>query len=417
VVSQLLMALPVILLVCLVLARITRRFGQPAVIGEIVAGILLGPSALGQLYHHAYTWLFPGSLTVGINLLAQLGLAFFMFLVGYELELGQVRGHGRSILLISHVGVAVPLVSGVLLAMGMYRSLAPDGTSFIGFALFIGVSISITAFPVLARIVTDRNLDGTELGSMALAGAAIGDVTAWWLLAIVVTTVRNSSPLVVLRTIALTALFAAALVFAVRPALRHLLGGTANRRELMSQRLSGSKTMAVLLSAIMLSALATNRIGIHAIFGAFLLGTITPRGSVNITEATVRLRSVTESLLLPLFFVYSGLRTEVGLLGGGWRPWALCVLVVAVAVLAKWGGTTLASRLSGFDWHTSLSLGALMNCRGLTELIVLNVGLDLGVISTKVFTIFVLMALVSTVMTSPALTLINRWSGKPRQCG
>lgn len=411
VVSQMLLALPVILLVCLLVSRIARRLGQPGVIGEIIAGILLGPSALGLFWPDAYTWLFPASLSTGINLLAQLGLAFFMFLVGHELELGQLRGNGRAMLLISHVGVALPLMCGVLLAVGMYRSLAPEGTTFASFALFIGVSVSITAFPVLARIVTDRDLDGTEVGTMALTGAAIDDVTAWWLLAIVVTTVNDSSPLVVLRTVALTGLFAAALLLIVRPVLRQLLDGSANRRELMSQRLSGSWTMALLLSAVMLSALATKQIGIHAIFGAFMLGVIAPRGLVNVTEATVRLRSVTESLLLPLFFVYSGLRTEIGSLGSNWRLWGLCLLVIGIAVLAKWGGVTLAARFSGMNWHTSVSLGALMNCRGLTELIVLNVGLDLGVINTKVFTIFVIMALVSTMMTSPALTLIDNWRG------
>lgn len=400
--AELLLALAVILGVCHLTAGLFRRMSQPAVIGEIVAGILLGPSLLGLLWPSGYHRLFPADLTAPINTLAQLGLICFMFMVGYELDLRAVRGRGQTVLTISHVGVAVPLLAGVLLALGMYASYAPDGLGFTAFGLFIAVAMSITAFPVLARIIAERRSDELTVGPVALACAAVGDVTAWCLLAVVVAAAEDSSLYGVIQILCLTALFCALLRFAVRPVLEHTLG---------TRTWSRGTVMPVLFSGILLSALSTDQIGIHAIFGPFLLGAVTPRGSAPVEWAVGRLRSVTEALLLPLFFVFSGLRTSIGLLGD-WQAWCWCLAVVATAMATKWVGTALAARGCGMGWEESLSMGALMNCRGLTELVVLNVGLDLGVITPTVFTMFVVMALISTLLTAPALSLIaRRFSG------
>ncbi|MGV9388353.1 cation:proton antiporter [Streptomyces olivaceus] len=404
--GRLLLALPVILLVGQGCAALCRRMSQPGVVGEILAGIVLGPSVLGLLWPFARHWLLPDELMPPINVLAQLGLVLFMFLVGHELDLRRVRGRGHALLVVSHVGVAVPMLTGVVLALGLYGPFAPAHTDFTPFALFVAVSLSITAFPVLARIVAERRLGSSTAGSMAVVSAAIGDVTAWCLLAVVVTTARHSSLLDVGRVLLLTSGFCALLWLVVRPAATRLLSG--GERDGSTARLPEAAVLPALLVGIMLSALATDRIGVHAIFGAFLLGVVTPRRPA-VERAAAGVRSVTETLLLPLFFVYSGLRTEIGLLTGGWRTWLWCLLVLVAAVVAKWGSTTAAARSVGLSWEDSMLLGALMNCRGLTELIVLNVGLDLGVISPTLFTVFVVMAVVSTVMTSPAVSAVQRF--------
>ncbi|MFI6582220.1 cation:proton antiporter [Embleya sp. NPDC050493] len=409
--AHLLLALAIVLVLCHLMSRLFLRMAQPGVIGEICLGIVLGPSLLGLLWPGGYHWLLPDSLNGSINVLAQLGLIFFMFLVGYELDLSQVRGRGRVVLMISHVGIAVPMLSGVLLALVGYSSLAPDGVGFVPFALFFAVSMSITAFPVLARILIDRRMERTRLGALALACAAIGDVTAWCLLTVVVAATGHSSGFGVARTLLCTGAFSALMWGVIRPALARLEGAG---RESEPRRLSDAAVLPALLAAIMLTALATDRIGIHAIFGAFLLGVIVPRGSVTVEVASARMRDLTVTLLLPLFFVYSGLRTEFGLFGSDRGLWGWCLTITAVAVVGKWGSTVLVARGLRIPGTEALALGTLMNCRGLTELIVLNVGLDLKVITPTLFTMFVTMALVSTVMTSPVLTLIDRLANSRR---
>ena len=400
-VSKLLIALPVILLTCRLCAALFRRLGQPEVIGEIVAGVVLGPSLLGAIWPAAQGWLFPAFLGDTLNVLAQVGLVLFMFLVGSELDIGLVRRRGAVAVTVSQVSIAVPFASGILLAIGMYPTLAKPGVSFTTFALFVAVSMSVTAFPVLARLLVDRKMDGTPLGALALTCAAVDDVAAWCLLAVVVATSTNSSPAGVGVTLALLLGFVVLMAFVVRPLL--VRWTTAGRLPVPQ-----SVLMPVLLSAVLLSALATQQIGIHAIFGAFLLGVVMPRNADQIIRATVPIRGFTVTVLLPLFFVYTGLRTKFGLLGDDWRAWLWCLVVIAVAVAGKGAGSAIAARVAGIGWRDALSVGALMNCRGLTELVVLNVGLDLGVISEKVFALLVVMALVSTVMTAPALDLIER---------
>ncbi|MEV8635681.1 cation:proton antiporter [Streptosporangium sp. NPDC051023] len=396
---KLLVALPVILLVSKVCAELSARVAQPRVIGEIFAGVLLGPSLLGLVWPAGYGWLFPPYLAPTLNILAQVGLVLFMFLVGYELDAGLLRGRRTVALTVSQVSIALPFASGVLLAIAMFRSLSVPGVSLPTFALFLAVSMSVTAFPVLARILVDRGLDRTPLGSLSLACAAMDDIAAWCLLAVVVATATSSSLGGVAVTLVLLLAFVALMFFVVRPLLARLARAGVQQGVLLP----------VLLSAVLLSALATQEIGVHAIFGAFLLGVVTPRDTENVTRAMAPVRTFTMTMLLPLFFVYTGLRTKFTLLGTDMRLWGWCLLVIVVAVIGKGVGSTVAARVAGIDWRESLSLGALMNCRGLTELVVLNVGLDLGVISPTVFAILVVMTLVSTVMTAPALSLIERW--------
>ncbi|MER7864821.1 cation/H(+) antiporter [Amycolatopsis sp. WAC 04197] len=398
--ARLLVALPVILGACHLAGVLARRLGQPAVIGEIVAGILLGPSLFGIVWPAAFGWLFPGGVVSAINILSQLGLIFFMYLVGSEIDLDAVRRRGFTAVTVSQVSIALPMVCGIVLALGMYPAFGGD-VGFLAFGLFIAVSMSVTAFPVLARILTDRGIAKTPLGALALTCAAVDDVAAWCLLAVVVAVSQGGTPSEVFLTVGLTLVFVLAMVYVVKPLLARVLA-----------RVPESAVLAILLGGIMLSALATNEIGIHAIFGAFLFGVIAPRKDPVVARAAGKLGSVTLTLLLPLFFAYTGLHTEFSLLGSG-SLWLWTVLITAVAVFGKWAGSTTAARLTGVGWRESLSLGALMNCRGLTELVVLNVGLQLKVISPAVFAMLVIMTLVSTIATAPALTLISKFKTRP----
>lgn len=401
---KLLLALPVILATCHVLGRVFERFGQPRVVGEIAAGIVMGPSLFGLFWPSVHGWVFPPQVTSSLGVLAQLGLVLFMFLVGRELDLGSLRRCGYTAAAVSQAGIVVPFLAGLLLALVMYRPFAPDGIGFPAFALFLAVSMSITAFPVLARILADLSLSGTALGAAALSCAAVDDVMAWCLLAVVVATVEGTSFAGVGITVLLSAGFVLLMLLAVRPLLARAVTADEHGRV----RIPEPAVLPVLLCGIMLSSLATDQIGIHPIFGAFLFGAVTPRESARVEQATAKMRDITVTLLLPLFFVYLGLRTKFALLGGEAELWLWCLAVVGVAIAGKWGGSTAAARATGFGWRDSLSLGALMNCRGLTELIVLNVGLDLGVITPTMFAMLVVMALVSTMLTTPALSLIGR---------
>lgn len=404
--ARLLVTLPVILFACHLLGKGIERFGQPAVMGEIVAGVLLGPSLLGWLWPSAYAWLFPAFLTSTLNALAQLGLILFMFLVGYELDLDLVRRRSYVAAVVSHVSIALPFLAGVLLALGMYTTFATEGQGFAAFALFLAASMSVTAFPVLARILTDRGMTEGPLGSLALACAAVDDVSAWTLLAVVTAIVKASSLLQVGYTLTLALLFFVGMIVVVKPALENWLGE--RRRPGGLPVPSDSVILTVILAGIMLSSSVTDAVGIHPIFGAFLLGAIMPRRSLPVKRAISQMSSLAVTFLTPLFFVYTGLHTKLALLGTHAHVWAWCAVVTCAAVVSKWAGSTLASRATGVDWPEAMSLGALMNCRGLTELVVLNVGLSLGVISLTVFAILLVMTLVSTFLTAPSLTFIER---------
>jgi Kef-type K+ transport system membrane component KefB len=400
--ARLLVQMIVIVLAARALGALAGRVGQTAVIGEIAAGLLLGPSLLGWLAPPVSHWLFAEASLPILQLLAEIGVLLFMFVVGLELEPSRLRGHARVAIAVSNVGIIVPFILGVLLSLGLYRAYAPAGVSFHAFALFCGIAMSITAFPVLARILEERGLTRTPLGATALTCAAVDDVTAWSILAFVVAvTTSGGAAQTLLLMLGLAAAFLSVMLVAVRPILERLLGDTPGDA-LSKQRLTA--VLAVLLA----SALTTHLIGIHALFGAFIAGAIMPVGGTLRPQLRARLGSVSAVWLLPLFFAYTGLRTHLGLLDDA-ANWAVCLAVIVVATAGKLGGTALAARWSGLPWRESMALGALMNTRGLMELIALNVGYDLGILSPEIFAMMVLMAVVTTAMTGPLLSLSLAW--------
>lgn len=396
-VPLLLLQVAVVLAAARLAGRAARHLGQPQVVGEMLAGILLGPSVLGALAPAAAASLFPPASLGFLNALSQLGLVLFMFVVGLELDPALLRGRGRTALVTSHASIAVPFVLGAALAILLYPTLAPRGVPFAEFALFMGAAMSVTAFPVLARILTERRLVGTRLGAVALACAAVDDATAWCILAGVVALVRApASTLPLWATAAGTILLAALVLGPVRRALDAL-----GRRVRADGRL-GEDVLALLLLAALAAAWTTERLGVHALFGAFLVGVAVPKRDGLAAALSARFQDLMVVLLLPLFFAFTGLRTRVGLIAGG-TLWAWCGLVTAVAVAGKFGGSALAARATGMAWREAGALGALMNTRGLMELVILNVGLDLGVLSPTLFAMMVLMALATTLMTTPLL--------------
>jgi Kef-type K+ transport system membrane component KefB len=406
--SQLLLALALVIALGQVIAWLFRRVGQPPVIGEVVAGILLGPSFLGWLWPDAYTFVLPASVAPLLGAVAQLGVIFYMFLVGLELNPARLRRQFGTTVAISNTGIIVPFALGVVLAFYLYPRVSSSAVPFLTFTLFIGVAMSITAFPVLARILSDLRMTQTDLGALALACAAIDDVTAWCLLAFVAG-VANASSGGVLATTLLTVGYIFLMFVVVRPIVARWLhaGGPSEPTPL---------AMTVVLVAVLLSALATEAIGVHAIFGAFLLGAVIPHDGRLAAVLHERFAPLVTLLLLPAFFAFTGMRTEIGLLATA-ADWALCAAIIAVAVTGKFGAVTIAGRLTGLAWRNAAGLGALMNTRGLMELIVLNVGLELGVISPRVFTMFVIMAIVTTMATTPMLRLLIGTTGTTGSSG
>lgn len=375
-----------------------RQIKQPLVIGEIIAGIMLGPSLLGLIAPNVMTALFPAETLSYLNVLSQIGLIFFMFLIGLELNPKYLSGQLEKAVLISHVSIVVPFALGISTALILYPIVSNNGVSFTAFALFLGSALSITAFPVLARIITENNLQGTRLGTLALTCAAVDDVTAWCLLALAIAVTRTNSISGAFPTIIASILYIILMATAGQWLLRKL-----SIHYQRTGRLS-QWVLAWIYMGVVASALITELIGIHLIFGAFLLGAVMPKDPGLVREIAEKTEDFVLIFLLPIFFAYSGLRTEIGLLN---RPelWLLCALVVGVAIIGKYVGTYVAARVSGIEKREASALGWLMNTRGLTELIVLNIGLSFGVISPLLFTLLVIMALVTTFMTSPLLEM------------
>ena len=392
---KVLLALTVIMVTARIVGWLFARIGQPAVIGEVVGGIILGPSLLGRLSPAAAAFLLPADAAPFLGVISQIGVILYMFLIGLELDLGVLRARLPMTIVIAQASIVVPFALGGALAVVLFDSLAPGGVPFSSFLLFLGVSMSITAFPVLARILGDRGLQKTPMGMLALTCAAINDAIAWCLLAFVVG-VMQATPAAAVRTVGLTFLYIALMLTAGRAVVMRAVA-----RLDRSDRI-GEQTLALVLVGVLLSAVATEFIGIHAIFGAFLIGAIVPHHSRVAALAHDRLADLVRVMFLPAFFAFTGLRTEIGLMQTA-QDWMLCGVIIVVATVGKFGGTTLASRLMGLDWRDSAALGILMNTRGLVELIVLNIGLDLGVITPRLFTMLVIMALVTTMATSPIL--------------
>ncbi|HEX7262424.1 MAG TPA: cation:proton antiporter [Luteolibacter sp.] len=400
--SHLFVQMIVIILASRLVGGLFSRFGQPAVVGEMAAGILLGPSLVGTLAPEFFQFVFPVSSLGTLKLLSQIGVCLFMFTVGMELEVGQVRKKAHTAVVVSHAGIVIPYFLGVVLAYFLYQSLAQPGASFMAFALFMGISMSITAFPVLARILRERGLSKTYLGSTAITCAAVDDVTAWSILAFVVAIARSTSLAASVFNLSLVLLFIAVMVWIVRPGLPRWLG----RQRLEAENPSGG-LLAVIVCGVLAAALTTEVIGIHALFGAFLAGVIVPHAGNLRHKLAVRVENFSSVLFLPLFFAFTGLRTQLGLLDDV-QGWLICLGIIGVATLGKLGGSAVVARLTGMGWSDSLQLGALMNTRGLMELIALNIGYDLGILSPRIFTMLVIMALVTTAMTGPLLTLFGR---------
>jgi Kef-type K+ transport system membrane component KefB len=390
--SQLLLALALVIALGHVVAGLFRRVGQPPVIGEVVAGILLGPSFLGWLWPDAYAFILPPAVAPLLGAVAYLGIVLYMFLVGLELNPTRLRRQLGATVAISTAGMIAPFALGVAFASYLYPRVASAEVTSLNFALFIGVAMAITAFPVLARILSDLKMAQTDLGALALACAAIGDVTAWCLLAFVAGVV-NASAGGALAIVVSTFLYILLMFWVVRPlCVRWLNAGPASEPRPV--------VVTAVVVAVLSSAFVTETIGVHAVFGAFLLGAVMPHEGRLASVLHERFAPLVTLLFLPAFFAFTGMRTEIGLLSTV-EDWALCAIIIAVAVAGKFGAVTVVGRLTGLAWRNAAGLGALMNTRGLMELIVLNVGLELGVISPQVFTMFVIMAIATTMATSP----------------
>lgn len=399
--SHLFIQLLVVVAACRLVGRVFVRLGLPAVVGEMVAGILLGPSLFGLLAPGAFAFVFPTESLGALRLLSQVGICLFMFTVGMELNVAHVRNKATTAVAVSHASIVVPFLLGVMLAYYLFSSMAGPRANFVGFALFMGISMSITAFPVLARILQERNIARTSLGSTAITCAAVDDVTAWSIMALVVAIANATSLMASAFTVLLACVFIVVMMLGVRRVLPHWIGNEQLGREEPS-----SGTLGIIVCVVIAAALCTEVIGIHALFGAFLAGAVMPDSADFRRRITTRLEKFSSVLLLPLFFAFTGLRTEIGLLDGT-EDWLICLAIVGVATLGKLGGSAVAARVTGMNWRESLQLGALMNTRGLMELIALNIGYDLGILSPRIFTMLVIMAVITTMMTGPLLTLLG----------
>jgi Kef-type K+ transport system membrane component KefB len=393
-----LLALSLVIAAARGLGSLFRFIHQPPVVGEMIAGILLGPSLLGQIAPHISAYILPQSIAPLLNVISQMGVILYMFLVGLELDLSMLRARAHSTVAISHASIVVPFLLGAGLALLLYPRLSTNDVSFTAFSLFLGASMSVTAFPVLARILTDRRIHKTRMGTLTLACAAIDDVSAWCLLAFVVSVTQSRAGGAV-RTVLMALGYIAAMVFLVRPLVIRMSRGLDSKGRLTQG------ILALILLAILLSSLTTESIGIHAIFGAFVLGAIIPHNSAIARDLTEKLEDFVVVFLLPAFFAFTGLRTQIGLVSGK-EQWLFCAVIILIASLGKFGGSAVAARLSGLGWRESSALGVLMNTRGLMELIVLNIGLELHVISPTLFAMLVLMALATTIATTPILHFI-----------
>lgn len=401
----LLVQVVIIIFVARVFGWIFKRFRQPAVIGEIIAGIALGPSLLGMYFPGFSENLFPPDTLGNLQLLSQIGLILFMFIVGMELDLSVLRSKAQNAVVISHASIIIPFSLGVGLSYFIYEQFAPDGIQFLSFALFMGIAMSITAFPVLARIIQERGIQKTKLGTLVITCAAADDITAWCILAVVIAIVKAGSFVSAIYFIGLAMLYVIMMIKVVRPFLKQISDKHLNEENI-------SKPIVTLFFlTVIISAYIAEAIGIHALFGAFMAGAIMPENKIFRKLFIEKVEDIAMVLLLPLFFVFTGLRTELGLLNEMYL-WGITGIIILVAVTGKFLGSALAARFVDQSWKDSLSIGALMNTRGLMELVVLNIGYDLGVLSPEIFTMMVIMALVTTMMTGPALDLINHFYTK-----
>jgi Kef-type K+ transport system membrane component KefB len=391
----------VVLTACRLTGALFRKFQQPRVVGEMFAGIMLGPSLLGWIAPHFSAYLFPASSLGFLNALSQIGVIIFMFLVGLGINPKELQKEGHAAVLSSHVSITAPFVLAAFLALYLYPRLSDDSVAFTSFALFMGAAMSITAFPVLARILQERKMMHSRLGTVAIACAAVDDVTGWIILAYIVVLIRAAhSSTSIWVTLGGIVVFALIMIYGVQRLLQRIFLNAYEKWGHLSEN-----RMAFMILLVLASSLLTESLGIHLLFGAFLMGAIMPKEPKFVRYVLDRFETITVTLLLPLFFAFTGLRTNIGLVKGP-TMWMYCGLIILVATVGKLGGSTIAARVTGMPWRESAGLGILMNARGLMELVILDVGLDIGVISPALFSMMVMMALVTTFMTTPALNVI-----------
>jgi len=396
-----------IIFVARIFGWICQKIGQPTVIGEMIAGIVLGPSLVGMYFPEFSAMLFPAESMGNLRVLSQIGLILFMFIVGMELDLNVLRNKAHDAVVVSHASIIIPFALGIGLAYFVYLDFAPAGVQFSSFGLFIGIAMSITAFPVLARIVQERGIHKTRLGTIVVTCAAADDISAWCLLAAVIAIVKAGSFVSALYIIALAVLYVVLMIRVVKPFLKRV-GDLHTAKGNLTKPI-----VAIFFLTLIISAYATEVIGIHALFGAFMAGAIMPENVKFRNLFIEKVEDVALVLLLPLFFVFTGLRTEIGLLNDPYL-WKVTGLIILVAVAGKFIGSAIAAKFVGQNWKDSLMIGALMNTRGLMELVVLNIGYDLGVLTPEIFAMMVIMALVTTFMTGPLLDLVG-WLFKEKK--
>ena len=398
-IAQLILSLGVVLLATRIFGWLAQRIRQPQVIGEMIAGIVLGPSLFGRLFPQSFAYIFPTSSLPALTILSQLGLLLFMFAVGLQVDLNHIRKQRSTVVLISNVSIILPLVLGIGLAKFLYPRFAGEQISFLSFALFMGTAMSVTAFPVLARILKEMNLLETRLGTLAIYCAAIDDVSAWLLLAVLTATVRASQDW---HQLMLTLLLLVVFIVVMLGPIRRVASYWESKRQQGGQ---GMAFISMLLLFMLASSWTTERLGVHALFGAFMAGLVIPKDQGMVAKVIDRIESVSLALLLPLFFALTGLRTRIDLLADK-TVWGYALLIIATAIAGKLLGAALTAKIMGMNWRDSVGLGVLMNTRGLVELVILNAGLDLGILSPALFTMLVLMALATTFMASPLLSVI-----------
>jgi Kef-type K+ transport system membrane component KefB len=396
--TRLFIQLILIVMVARVCGMLAAKLHQPAVIGEMVAGILLGPSLLGWLWPDLFHFVFPTPSLGVLRLFSQIGVCLFMFVVGMELDVSLLKQQAKTAVLVSQVSILFPYALGMVTSLFLFSTLGGSNTTFLVFALFIGISMSITAFPVLARILEERGLNKTPLGSTAIACAATDDVTAWSILAFVVAIAKAKNVASATFNIGLVVVFVIIMLFWIKPHLPRWIG-----RAAQDGGMPGKGVTASVLIFLFASALATDVMGIHALFGSFLAGVVMPSRGDFRDFLKLRLEHFSSVFLLPLFFAFTGLRTQIGLLDDV-TGWLICAGLILIATVGKLGGAMITARLTGVNWIDSFALGALMNTRGLVELIALNIGYDLGILSPRIFAMLVIMALVTTCLTGPLLS-------------
>ncbi|HBH51326.1 MAG TPA: cation/H(+) antiporter [Planctomycetaceae bacterium] len=397
--EQFFLQIAVILLVCRVVGAIARRFGQPQVVAEMIAGVCLGPSLLGLFFPELQAAIFPWNRAIRdsqsyIFPVSQLGLALYMFTVGMDFRLDIVRSRWTSSMAVSLAGMLSPFVLGAGLGLYFHKStdLFPPGNSAWASAIFLGASMCITAFPMLARIIRYKGLNGTRMGTVAIGAGAIDDACAWCLLAVVLSSIEGT-PTAALKSIGGGFLFLLTVALVLKPLLLKA------QRWLTRDDEVSESGLVICLVLMALGALATDKLGLHAVFGSFLVGTAIPRGTI-VRGVTERVEPLTVALLLPMFFTFSGLNTQIGLLNSA-SSWVMCLMVLTVAMIGKGVFCWLAALATGIPNREAMGIGVLMNARGLMELIIINIGRDRGLISDQLFAMLVIMAIVTTLMASP----------------